>query len=252
MTSKHSIRIKRQASGFTLIELAISVAIASMAIIAAVALIAISAKRAGAFAEASELDDRRATLGDLLRQDFDLAGVQLALSRPFAGGQITPTFTADSAYQITSDGTSVTVTKSASGDWRSYPVLASRIAAGPASVIFRPSENSVLGFYGETLASNAYLAIGASANGNIPVQVYANDASLGASISPHTAGDLYRMTIEGDVSNVGRQVLRYYRTRGSIESLIYQTTSGIPSFPLASSPESSMRQAVQHPQSKTS
>lgn len=226
------MRIRRSVSGFTLIELAISVAIASVAIIAAVVLLAISAKRAGAFAEATELDDRRAVLGDLLRQDFDLAGAQISLSRPFSGGQIAPTLISDSAYQITSDGTSVTITKSASGDWRNYPVLSGRIAAGPISVIFRPSQNSVLGFYGETLANNAYLAIGESANGTIPVQIYANDGSLSASLSPHTAGDLYRIAIEGDASGASRQVLRYYRARSGIESLIYQTTSGIPSFPL--------------------
>src|SRR5437773_117751 len=109
MGPKRMIRTRQ--SGFSLIELAISVAITSVAIVAAITLLVLSARRAGALSEASEANNTQTVLGELLRADFEASGTQLVISRPFTGGQVAPQFTGNAAYQVTNDGTSVTITK---------------------------------------------------------------------------------------------------------------------------------------------
>ncbi len=227
----------RPVAGFTLIELTLSVSITSLAIIAAISMLVLSIRRASAISEVSAASNTQTVLEQMLRTDFENSGNQLAISRPFSGGQITPQFIGGPAYQITNDGSAISITKLSGGDWTQYPKMTDSISLGPASVMCRPPANSLIGFYSGSFGNNVYLAIGANSGETAPIQIYVKSVAQGASLPNHTNGDFYRLAAEDTLITQGGSTKRsttftFYRTHGGQETQIYSVSSGGPSYPL--------------------
>src|SRR5262249_26836827 len=92
--------------GFTLIEALIAVALLGLVVIGTLGATITFSRRAAAFAEAGELEERRSVLIDTLQADVDQAGRNLSITSTYGSGTEACIFSPDSYYISTLSGAS--------------------------------------------------------------------------------------------------------------------------------------------------
>ena len=112
-TQRKPHSLSRTQTGFSLLELLISMAITVIAVIAAVGLMTKFARTVGAFTEVSTMEEARGTSETLLRADLDGAGHNLTRPSPPLAGTIFATLTSFDFYTW-SNGT---ITKTGATGW---------------------------------------------------------------------------------------------------------------------------------------
>ncbi len=211
--------------GMTLIELVIAVALLSI-VIAAIALFTSGALRRNAsFTEAGNLDTNRGVLSDLLRADFNFAG--LGLTRPKAPGVgvVSVPFSPSSDFDTSTPGT---LRKTGSSGFGSSSIkgtvaLARGVGACAATL---PFTGGLFGLTGSDQNSCAVLVQDGY------TAVYESN-SLVFSDANNQTGDLYSIAVENN-SGPGSpsSLLKYYRTRGGAKALLYPSSMPPPAYPL--------------------
>src|SRR6266705_135804 len=126
--------LSRTQTGFSLLELLISMAITVIAVIAAVGLMTKFARTVGAFTEVSTMEEARGTSETLLRADFDGAGHNLTRPSPPLAGTIFATLTSFDFYTW-SNGT---ITKTGATGWDNPANITHALASGLGSFSFTP------------------------------------------------------------------------------------------------------------------
>jgi hypothetical protein len=194
---------------------------------------------AAAYAEVSELEDERAVVSDLVRNDFDGAGRNLTRAEPPETGKVEPAFLQNSDFDT---GTPGRLLRTATSGWTGTALTRafSAGAAGLAKFDFTPPPTmSSVSIYGTGGGGNFTLVIG---NGNPAVGVWtavyengvlaAQSCCSGPVIPPHLGGDSYGIHVErGDAG----PVVKLYRTRGGSTDAIWTSQAAAPPYPLTAS-----------------
>jgi prepilin-type N-terminal cleavage/methylation domain-containing protein len=230
-------RIKTQ-SGFTLIEILIATALTAIVMIAGTAFIAKFARTSASFAEGHELEESRGTVAGILRSDFDGAGRNLTRPSAPGAGKETVSFLPVADYSVDTPGRATRLTTETSA----YPSTTStRAVTASASVWeFTPSSsvcrNCWTTLYGSDGSARS-LAVDSLAPVPSAIVIYENGSyaatsfGVGVTIAPHTPGDTYQLKVELPSSTGTGTVLRYYRIRSGVRSLLYTSTNAVPAYP---------------------
>ncbi len=216
--------------GFTLLEALIAASILAVVIMGAMAALGASTRGAAALVEANELEERRSVILDVLQQDVDRAGHNLLSATTYGTGTEQGLFFPHSEYSATSDGTFGTLTKTGPTGWTSSARVTRLITSGNGSV------SCTLTFNSWVLLLNhnnpiAYRMI--QVDSGTPAQTsISEDGQFVTTVPGHNSGDSYRIAQESTAT--GTVSVKYYRTRGGAETLLY--TSARPPLPLPLSP----------------
>ena len=227
--------ISRTQTGFSLLELLISMAITVIAVVAAVGLMTKFARAVGAFTEVSTMEEARGTSETLLRADLDGAGHNLTRPSPPLAGTIFATPNSFDFYTW-SNGT---ITKTGATGWDNPANITHALASGLGSFSFTPTANggsaSIYGSNGDSFA----IVIGFG-NPDIGVWmgVYVNGVEVAATcchppnetVSPHLSGDSYTFKIENGPS---QRVAKLYRVRNDVPAPLWTSNAPVPSYPIA-------------------
>src|SRR6266508_1502300 len=137
-TQRKPRSLSRTQTGFSLLELLISMAITVIAVIAAVGLMTKFARTVGAFTEVSTMEEARGTSETLLRADLDGAGHNLTRPSPPLAGTIFATLTSFDFYTWSTG----TITKTGATGWDNPAnITRSRAASVPLALrLQRPEE----------------------------------------------------------------------------------------------------------------
>jgi len=230
-------RVKKE-SGFTLIEILIATAITAIVMIAGTAFIAKFARTSAAFAEGHELEESRGTVAGVLRTDFDGAGRNLTRTSAPGAGKETISFLPEPNYDVGAPGTATRLTRE-TGD---HPSTTSTRAVGSGASVweFTPSSpvcrNCSTTLYGSD-GSERSLAVDSLAPAPSAIVIYENGSyaatsfGVGVAIAPHIPGDTYQIRVELPTNTATGMVLRYYRIRSGVRSLLYTSTNAVPAYP---------------------
>jgi prepilin-type N-terminal cleavage/methylation domain-containing protein len=208
--------------GFTLIEALIAVALLGLVVIGTLGATITFSRRAAAFAEAGELEERRSVLIDTLQADVDQAGRSLSITSTYGSGTEASIFFPDPYYSSTLSGTSTSLQKTGPSGWNHTSTPTRELLSSPGSVSAQLIPGSEVAIYNtdNTLLQNALII----QPGESTVSVVENGIAV-ATIGSVQSGDSYRIAEERDPS--GNLVVNYYRTRSGAEALQY-TSGGIP------------------------
>ncbi|HEX7294705.1 MAG TPA: prepilin-type N-terminal cleavage/methylation domain-containing protein, partial [Pyrinomonadaceae bacterium] len=119
-------------SGFSLLELLISMALTVVAVLAAVGLITKFARSAAAFTELSTMEESRGAAQTLLRADLENAGHNLTRPSPPLAGSIFAIPTSSQDYTWANG----TITKTSSTGWNNGASITHVLASGLGSFSF--------------------------------------------------------------------------------------------------------------------
>ena len=225
-------------NGFTLIEILIATAITAIVMIAGAAFIAKFARTSASFAEGHELEESRETLAGILRSDFDGAGRNLTRPSAPGAGKETISFLPVPDYSVDTPGRATRLTAE-TGSYRSTTSTRA-ITAGGSVWEFTPSSpvcrNCWASLYGSDGSARS-LAVDSLAPGPSAIVIYENGSyaatsfGIGVTIAPHIPGDTYQLRVELPSSTGTGTLLRYYRIRGGVRSLLYTSMNAIPAYP---------------------
>src|SRR5438105_2343843 len=230
-------RVKAE-NGFTLIEILIATAITAIVMIAGTAFIAKFARTSAAFAEGHELEESRGTVAGVLRSDFDGAGRNLTRPSAPGAGKETVSFLPEPNYDVGTPGTAIRLTS----ETGAYSNTTSTRAVGSGASIweFTPSSpvcrNCWTTLYGSD-GSGRSLAVDSLAPAPSAIVIYENGSyaatsfGVGVAIAPHAPGDTYQIRVELPTNTTTGTVLRYYRIRSGVRSLLYTSTNAVPAYP---------------------
>lgn len=227
--------------GFTLIEMVFSIALLVIAIGAIAAFSGAYLRRSLAFAEAGELDERRAALSALLRADFDRAGASLTRVKEPGAGTESVTLPPNSLYMI-ADGT---FTRTGSGPGSLYAYGQRALGAGSGVFSFMPdasctSQSCVAGLTRVTdggapaAAQSRYFSFFAGDvfvidNGQV---LAATNGSGGIALEAQQDGDAYSIQLEpGHEELAEEMVVAYYRLRGDRKTLLARSPAPMVTYP---------------------
>lgn len=222
-------------SGFSLLELLISMAITVVAVLAAVGLITKFARSAAAFTELSTMEESRGAAQTLLRADLENAGHNLTRPSPPLAGSIFAIPTSSQDYTWANG----TLTKTASTGWNNGASITHALASGLGSFSFTPPSTGATAFIASPNGNTFAILIGFGApDAGVWMGVYVNGAEVAATlghsqsetISPHLAGDSYSFKIENGESN---RIARLYRLRNNIPALLWTNTVPVTSYPIS-------------------
>jgi prepilin-type N-terminal cleavage/methylation domain-containing protein len=222
-------------SGFSLLELLISMAVTVVAVLAAVGLITKFARSAAAFAELSTMEESRGAAQSLLRADLENAGHNLTRPSPPLAGSILAIPTSSQDYTWANG----TITKTASTGWNNGASITHALASGLGSFSFTPTSTGATAFIASPNGDTFAILIGFGApDTGVWMGIYVNGveaaATLGHSqsetISPHLAGDSYSFKIENGESN---RIAKLYRLRNNIPALLWTNTVPVTSYPIS-------------------
>jgi prepilin-type N-terminal cleavage/methylation domain-containing protein len=220
--------------GMTLVEMLVSISLLVVAV-AAVAMFSMAhLRRSLAFAESSELNDRRAALSSLLRADFDRAGAGLTRVKEPGAGMEAISFPDGSDYTMAQD----TFTRT-SGSYAEYVISGRGIGSGGGILTVAPDstcyqcmaglvKSAQSGAFDSNNAHYFYFLTGAIVIWDAGQPIASTDYGYGAVIPAHQDGDTYSVQIEpGDSS----MVVAYYRNRAGTKSLLARGTQPMTSYP---------------------
>ena len=222
-------------SGFSLLELLISMAVTVVAVLAAVGLITKFARSAAAFTELSTMEESRGAAQTLLRADLENAGHNLTRPSPPLAGSIFAIPTSSQDYTWANG----TVTKTASTGWNNGASINHALASGLGSFSFTPTSTGATAFIASPNGNTFAILIGFGApDAGVWMAVYVNGAEVAATlghsqsetISPHLAGDSYSFKIENGESN---RIAKLYRLRNNIPALLWTNTVPVTSYPIS-------------------
>lgn len=226
-TTKHN-------SGFSLLELLISMAVTVVAVLAALGLISKLARTTAAFTEVNTMEESRSAVETLLRADLDRAGHNLTRPSPPLAGTI---FAIPNSidYYTWSNGA---ITKTGSTGWDQGASITHAIASGLGSFSFTPPAMGATAYIASPNGDTFAIIIGFGApDVGVWMGVYVNGAEVAATsghsqtetISPHLSGDSYTFKIENGPSN---RIGRLYRMRNNTSELLWTNTVPVISYPL--------------------
>ncbi len=224
-------------NGFTLIEILIATAITAIVMVAATAFIAKFARTSAAFAEGHDLEEGRSTVAGILRSDFDGAGRNLTRSSAPGAGKEPVSFLSTSDYSVEIPGRATRLTT----ETGSYPGTTSTraVTAGASVWEFTPSSPVCRNCWTTLNGSDGSarsLAVDSLAPAPSAIAIYENGSyaatsfGVGAAIAPHIPGDIYQIRVELPTHLTG-SVLRYYRIRNGVRSLLYISANAVPAYP---------------------
>ena len=228
-------QITKHDSGFSLLELLISMAVTVVAVLAAIGLITKFARSAAAFTELSTMEESRSAAQTLLRADLDNAGHNLTRPSPPLAGTIFAIPTSSEDYSW-SNGT---ITKTAPTGWDDSASITHALANGLGSFSFTPTSTGATAYItspnGDTFA--ILIGFGAPEIG-VWMGIYVNGAEVAATlghsqsetISPHLAGDSYTFKIENGETN---RIAKLYRLRNNIPALLWTNSVPVTSYPIS-------------------
>ena len=227
--------LSRTQTGFSLLELLISMAITVIAVIAAVGLMTKFARTVGAFTEVSTMEEARGTSETLLRADLDGAGHNLTRPSPPLAGTIFATPTSFDFYTW-SNGT---ITKTGATGWDNPANITHALASGLGSFSFTPPATGGSAYINGPNGDSFAIVIGFG-NPEIGVWmgVYVNGVEVAATcchppnetVSPHLSGDSYTFKIENGPS---QRVAKLYRVRNNVPAPLWTSNAPVPSYPIA-------------------
>lgn len=224
--------------GFSLIELLVAMAITIVAIAAAVLLITKFARTAGAYGEVSTLEEQRGSADTLLRSDFDGAGYNLTRpSAPDAGNQAVQFLPAPD-FNTSTPGALTKLTNNAA-----YAYSSKAISSGVSLWTWTPSAPVCLNCWTYVFGNDGSfmaLAVSTDGSGGSAMVLYESATPGGyvatswcqvSCVAPHIAGDTYQIGIEAPNGQQQNRFVRYYRIRNGVRSILYTSTSPVPSYP---------------------
>lgn len=221
--------------GAALVEYVIAAAIVFAMLIVGAGVLAKFNVTTAAYAETSELDETRAVLSDLIKNDFDGAGRNLTRPEPPQAGTIQPTFRQHADFDTSTPGQ---LRRVAPSGWSSTN-LNYAFAVGAANLgkfEFTPPPNmSSVTLWSPAGGGQFTITIGGG-NPSIGVWVgiYENGTEVAntsptANIPPYLGGDRYGLYIERGSSG---PVIKLYRTRGTSTITYWSSPMTVPPYPL--------------------
>jgi prepilin-type N-terminal cleavage/methylation domain-containing protein len=223
--------------GFSLVELLIAMAVSLIAVVACVSLMSKFARAAGAYAEASILEEARGSSENLLRSDLDAAGFNLARpSAPGAGKEFVQ-FINNPDY---STGTAGALTKL--NDNASWAYASRAITSGVGLWQWTPTNICIHCWTYVVGGDNSLFALAVYYDqaGTSAIVIYesatastvASNFGTGVAIPSHVPGDTYQIGLEAPNASNRTRFIRYYRIRGGIRTILYTSTAPLPTYPL--------------------
>jgi len=226
--------IKHQ-TGFSLVELLISMALTVIAVLAAIGLITKFSRSVAAFTEVSSMEEARGSAETILRADLEGAGRNLTRPTPPLAGTIFATPSSIEHYTW-SNGT---INKTAATGWENGATITHAIAAGLGSYTFTPPDNGGSAYISSPNGDSFALVIGFG-NPSIGVWMglYVNGVEVASTcchgpsetISAHVSGDSYTFKIENGTS---QRVAKLYRIRNNVPAPLWTSNVPVTSYPIA-------------------
>lgn len=221
--------------GSTLVEYIIGAGVLFVMLIVGAVVLAKFNVTTAAYAEVNELDETRAVVSDLVKNDFDGAGRNLTRPEPPLAGTIRPTFRQHADFDT---GTPGRLRRIASSGWSSAN-LNFAFGVGAANLgkfDFTPPPNQSAVTLWSPAGGNQFTIIMGGGNPAIGVWVgiyengveVANTSPMG-NIPPHLGGDRYGLYIERGGSG---PVINLYRTRGTSTITYWSSPMTVPPYPL--------------------
>lgn len=221
--------------GATLVEYVIGATILFVMLIGGVGLLAKFNVTTAAYAEVNELDETRAVLTDLVRNDFDGAGRNLTRPEPPQAGTIQPTFRQHADFDTSTPGR---LRRIAGSGWSSTN-LNFGFGVGAANLgkfDFTPPPNQSAVTLWSPAGGGQFTIIIGGGNPSIGVWVgiYENGVEVAntsprGNIPPHLGGDRYGLYIERGSAG---PVIKLYRTRGTSTITYWTSPMTVPPYPL--------------------
>lgn len=228
---------KSQQSGFSLVELLISLAISVVAITTAVLLMTKFVRSSAAYVEASTMEEARGSTETLIRADFDGAGYNLTRSAAPGAGKELVSFLTNPDYNTSAAGN---LTKL--NDNSSWAYANRAITSGVGLWQWTPNTicihcwTYVVGNDGSVFAIAVYYDQAGSAAICIYESATANYVATSwgqaASIPNHQPGDAYQIGVEAPNASQPNRFIRYYRIRGGVRTILFTSTAPLPPYPL--------------------
>ena len=221
-------------SGFSLVELLISMALTVIAVLAAVGLLTKFSRSVAAFTEVSSMEEARGSAETLLRADLDGAGHNLTRPTPPLAGTIFGSPCSIDHYAW-SNGT---ITKTTATGWENGVTITHAIATGIGSFTFTPPDNGGTAYISSPNGDSFALVIGFG-NPSIGVWIglYVNGVEVASTcchspsetISAHVSGDSYSFKIENGTS---QRVAKLYRIRNNVPTPLWTSSVPVTSYPI--------------------
>jgi type II secretory pathway pseudopilin PulG len=222
-------------TGFSLVELLISMALTVIAVLAAIGLMTKFSRSVAAFTEVSTMEESRGSAETILRADLDGAGRNLTRPTPPLAGTIFATPTTFDHYTW-SNGT---ITKTEATGWEIGASITRAIATGLGSYSFTPPDNGGSAYISSPNGDSFALVIGFG-NPSIGVWMglYVNGVEVASTcchspsetISAHVSGDSYTFKIENGTS---QRLAKLYRIRNNVPTSLWTSSVPVTSYPIA-------------------
>lgn len=214
--------------GYSLIELVITALVGGLMLVGVFTFLGRGTQKAAAYLETSEMDERRAVFGDLIRRDLDNAGSNLLYSQVINGGLVNGLFQANADYTA-SPGY---LTKTGPEGWSSGVMLTTGIVSGEGYVEYTPPVTGSFVYLCSAYNGSYRLIYLESADKSGSANIYIMEDGWVAVARPpaHHDGDSYRIAIEPDAAH-GR-VVNYYRVRNTIRTLLYTSAAPMLIYPI--------------------
>ena len=229
------LHANRHQSGFSLVELLISMALTVIAVLAAVGLMTKFSRSVAAFTEVSTMEESRGSAETILRADLEAAGKNLTRPTPPLAGTIFATPTSLDHYTW-SNGT---ITKTETTGWENVATITHAIATGLGSYSFTPPDTGGSAYISSPNGDSFALVVGFG-NPSIGVWMglYVNGVEVASTcchspsetISAHVSGDSYTFKIENGTS---QRIAKLYRIRNNVPTPLWTSSVPVTSYPIA-------------------
>jgi hypothetical protein len=226
------MRRRESERGSTILEYLIAAVVTAILLIAAVAGIAKFTRATAASREVSDFEEGRAAVADITRTDLDGAGRNL--TRPQAPGAGTE----QAAFPTSTDysSSSGTLTKTGATGWSTTTNMTRGLASGIGSFSLTPPANGAAAWIYGSDGSTFGIIVGFGSW----MAVYENWTEVASTccrspqetITPHIAGDVYKFSVDLESTSPPSSVVRLYRTRASVTTLLWSSARPVPSYPL--------------------
>lgn len=227
----------RHQSGFTLLEMLISMAISVIALSAAVLLMTKFARSVGAYSEVAIMEEARGSSEALLRTDFDNAGLNLTRPSMPSAGKENVQFYANPDFNTSTPGSLAKLTSNTSYAYSTRAVTSGNsLWSWTPAAVCKDCWTYVVGNDGNFGAIAVYY----DENGVSAMLVYeslapggtvASSFGTGTALPPHVPGDTYQIGIEAPNAQQTNRFARYYRIRNGVRTILYTGTNPIPTYP---------------------
>ncbi|MGH9822193.1 MAG: PulJ/GspJ family protein [Blastocatellia bacterium] len=209
--------------GFTLIEALVTAILTAIIVAGAMAALIAFQHHAQALVESREINEQASIVINLLQTDIDQAARNLGVTANLSAGPEAALFQPD-AYYTSAAGT---LTKTGPTGWNHTDSITRTFQTGTASVGFQPpASGGEVALYSNNPAIQDMIMI---PNGTGSVSVLENGV-VATTLGSFQTGDSYRVSQETNSS--GTVVVDYYRTRSSVESLVYTSAKPALAYPL--------------------